>query len=445
MAGTITIDVSKQIDARQGEVNKLKDRNAEIVKKVLAENRDFTPDETKEMEANQAAILRANDTIKTLRSHVDAHEDDKDKDAESRTRPNRDRTERDSDDGDSDDLGDAERQKQERRYARAYGEWLRGGLARCSTQHRELLQSRHQDLPQNDRLVRALSAVGGAAGGFTVPTGFVADIEKGMKDYSGVLKAGPTVMPTETGIDLPWPTINDTSNEGEQGEENNVIPTGEPTFGQTSLKSYLFSSKLILVPRILLDDSGVPIESVITAIIAERLGRITNRRWTTGSGANQPQGVALAAPAGKTAASATAVTYAELVELQASVDPAYWDSARWMFNTSVFTALLKMTDSQGRPIWMPSMNAGMAAGAPGTLMDKPYSINVHMDGMASGKKSILYGNFKKYIIRTVKSMVLVRLEERYAEKLQVGFFAFMRADGRLLDPGTNPIKALVHP
>jgi hypothetical protein len=39
---------------------------------------------------------------------------------------------------------------------------------------------------------------------------------------------------------------------------------------------------------------------------------------------------------------------------------------------------------------------------------------------------------------------LRRLDERYAEKDQTGFIAFVREDGNLLDAGTDPVKALLH-
>ena len=42
--------------------------------------------------------------------------------------------------------------------------------------------------------------------------------------------------------------------------------------------------------------------------------------------------------------------------------------------------------------------------------------------------------------RDVADIRLRRLEERYADVDQVGFVAFMRGDGVLLDAGTHPVK-----
>jgi hypothetical protein len=39
-------------------------------------------------------------------------------------------------------------------------------------------------------------------------------------------------------------------------------------------------------------------------------------------------------------------------------------------------------------------------------------------------------------------MSVLRLNERYADFGQVGFIAFMRIDGNLVDAGTHPINLL---
>jgi HK97 family phage major capsid protein len=55
---------------------------------------------------------------------------------------------------------------------------------------------------------------------------------------------------------------------------------------------------------------------------------------------------------------------------------------------------------------------------------------------------ILYGDFSKYVVRDVREVRLLRLNELYAQTDQVGFVSFMRTDGNLLDAGTKPVKWL---
>ena len=56
------------------------------------------------------------------------------------------------------------------------------------------------------------------------------------------------------------------------------------------------------------------------------------------------------------------------------------------------------------------------------------------------RTSTVFGLLSKYIIRDVRGIQLVRLDELYAATLQVGFFAFSRADGIFLDAGQHPAK-----
>ena len=54
----------------------------------------------------------------------------------------------------------------------------------------------------------------------------------------------------------------------------------------------------------------------------------------------------------------------------------------------------------------------------------------------------IFGALNKYLIRDVVGITLLRLDERYADFHQVAFLAFARADGNLLNAGTNPVKGV---
>ena len=61
---------------------------------------------------------------------------------------------------------------------------------------------------------------------------------------------------------------------------------------------------------------------------------------------------------------------------------------------------------------------------------------------AANARSVAFGDFSKYLIREVLGPQVVRLNERFADALQVAFIGYQRADGRLVDAGTNPIRLL---
>jgi HK97 family phage major capsid protein len=133
-----------------------------------------------------------------------------------------------------------------------------------------------------------------------------------------------------------------------------------------------------------------------------------------------------------------------LVDLLHAVDPAYRNlpTSKWMFHDSTLKALRLLVDGNNRPLWQPGLTAGFGQGFPETILDKPYVINNDMPVMAANAYSVLYGDLSKYKVRRVASgTTVLRLVERYADYLQVGYIGFLRADGQLLDAGTHPIAA----
>jgi len=280
------------------------------------------------------------------------------------------------------------------------------------------------------------------AGGYTVPEGFVNSLEQALLTFGGVRQVAD-VMRTDSGNDLPWPTMNDSSNKGAILAEATTFSTSvDPTFASVIFKAFKYSSKPIIVSNELLQDSAFDLSAMIGTWLGTRIGRIQNDHFTTGTGTTLPNGVVVASVEGVEAASKTAITDTEVISLEHSVDPAYRPNAMWMFHDTILAAIRVLKDvTSGQYLWQP----GMQAGVPDRLLGYRYVINQSMTPtQAQSAKIILFGDFSKYKIRDVAGVRLVRLPELFAQTDQVGFVAFLRSDGQLLDAGTNPIKHLVN-
>lgn len=276
-----------------------------------------------------------------------------------------------------------------------------------------------------------------AAGGYGIPEGFVSTVEVAMLAFGGMREAAQVIR-TASGQDLPFPTVDDTGNVGAILAENVAAGEQDVAMGQLVLEAYKYTSKLVRVSIELLQDEAVNIQELLGRLLGERVARILNQHFTTGSGVGQPNGVVTASANALSAASATAVTRNELVQLKHAVDPAYRQNGRWMFKDSTLASIKQLVDGDGRPLWQ----AGIGEGEPDRLDGDPYIINQDMPAMTTGQKAILYGDFSKYMIRDVLDLQLLVLRERYAEYGQVGFLIFSRHDGDLLDAGTNPVQHL---
>jgi HK97 family phage major capsid protein len=285
-----------------------------------------------------------------------------------------------------------------------------------------------------DKLYRAQSLTA-AEGGYTVPDEMMRAIETSLLTFGNV-RGAATVIPTTTGADLPIPTCNDTGNVGAILAENTQVAAQDLTFAQLVLNAFKYSSKLVLVSVELMQDSSVNLPQYLGERLGERIARITNQHFTTGDASSKPNGIVTAAgDSSVTTASNTAVTFSEMMSLKHAVDPGYRVGASWMMDDAIVKILKTQLDSTNRPIWQPSI----IPGAPSVYDGDPVIVNNDM-ATGSAAKAIIYGNLKKYLVREVRGVTLLRLDERYADYHQVGFLAFARYDGDLLDAGTDPVK-----
>ena len=345
-------------------------------------------------------------------------------------------------------------------YIDAFTAWATGRSADLTLEQRQLLNGGQVKVDEGE--ARAQSIGTGTAGGYLVPQGFYNVLTKAMKAYGsmvppdlnfgddddggfsdGVGSAGTTKLMTDTGNPLPMPSLNDTNNVGARLAENAQITGQDMTFGQTTLNAWIYTSKLILVPWTLLQDSAFDLNTWIPQIAGQRIGRILNTELTTGTGSgnSMPNGVVTAATAGVTLANGTTtITSDNLIDLEHSVDPAYRRNGKYMMNDLTLAVVRKLKDSQNRPLWEPSLQVE----APSLFAGKPYVVNNDVPVQAAGGvKFLLFGDFSTYFVRVARSASLIKLEERYADYLQTGFFVWCRADGNQMDAGTHPIKALV--
>lgn len=331
---------------------------------------------------------------------------------------------------------DGEQSEHDVAYACAFNRFIRAtsGVADLAEEDRRLIQS---GFVQGDRFRNAAGVGTGAAGGYMVPPAFRDMVIETLLAYGPMLSLADRID-TDSGVNLPWPTNDDTANEGAILGESVQISEQDLTLGTNSLDAYMYTSKLVRVSYQLMQDAP-DFERFLARKLGERLARIYNRHATTGTGTAQPDGIVTSATVGVTGSGSLATTggvsHDNLIDLIESVDDAYltsMDGARFMMHQSMRKALRKLKDGSNRPIWEPSVQAG----SPDSLLGYPIAINNHMATVAQNSKSLLFGSIREaYVIRMVRSNELVRLNERYADFLQVGFFLFGRLDATLQNAG----------
>jgi HK97 family phage major capsid protein len=352
-------------------------------------------------------------------------------------------------------VGSTERHDQE--YKKAFDRYLRRGRGELSMEDRSILRMETRDMSEG--------ALGGAypgststSGGFFVPVGFVDDIEVALKDYGPLLREDVvTILPTDTGQPLPYPTTNDTNVLAQLIGEGQQVTEADANVGMIMFGAWKFSSGLVKVSLELLEDSRFDFGGFLVQRFAERFGRGLNSFFTTGTGTSQPMGIvtavvasgpmttAVGSLANDGTGGADTIGSDDLVNLEHTVDPLYRPGAKFMMHDQTLRAIKHIKDKYGRPLWMPAMGEK----APATIMGYEYVTNPYMTPIQSTISSpavtattVLFGQLKKFTVRRVRQMSVLRLSERFADFGQVAFLAFARYDSQLLDAGTHPVGAL---
>jgi HK97 family phage major capsid protein len=287
----------------------------------------------------------------------------------------------------------------------------------------------------------ALSQQIGASGGYIVPPEtLIRELEINMLYYGGMRQVAET-MTTTTGERMSWPTADDTFNSGVQLGENLSYGTAsvDPVFAKVFWDAYKFSSQPVLVPYELLQDSAFKLPAVLGELLGIRLGRVTNLKYTTGTGNATPKGIIPGATSFASTLS-TAVFWDDIFNLIHAIDPAYRTAdCGFMCHDQIVLAIRKLKSGTGEYLWQP----GLQLGTPDRVLGYRLTINQNMvSTFTSGNQYMLFGQLFKYKIRRVGEMRMYRLEERYRDTDQDGFIALIREDGNLLTAGTPPVKYL---
>lgn len=287
----------------------------------------------------------------------------------------------------------------------------------------------------------AMSTTTPAEGGYTVPSEVATMVVDALKAFGGMREAAE-VISTDSGAALNWPTSDGTAEEGEIVGENVAASGADVSFGTVAVNPYKYSSKKIALPVELIQDSAIDVVAFVTNRLAQRLGRITNKHFTVGTGSSQPFGIVARATSGKvgTTGQTLTVIYDDLADVFYSVNRVYRGRASWSMADSSLKVLRKIKDTTGRPIFTPGYEYGITQDAPDLLMGKRININDDVPVMAANAKSILFGDHKQYVIRDVNGSYSIRRFDDSAFALlgQVGFCGWMRTGGNLLD--TTAVK-----
>ena len=304
---------------------------------------------------------------------------------------------------------------------------IMGKQGRSSDEYQTAFWKMVRDRSAHYSVYNALQVGTDSEGGFLVPDEYERTLVQALEEENKLRSLCKVIRTASGDRKIPLVASHGTAS---WVDEEGLIPESDDVFGMISLGAHKVAS-IIKVSDELLQDSVFDIESYIAAEFARRVGDAEEAAFINGDGAGKPFGMlheTNGAATGVTAASATAITAEELIDLVYSLKAPYRKRALFLFNDQTIKAIRKLKDGSGQYIWQP----GLHAGQPNTLLGFNYETSSHLPVLGAGAKSILFGDFSSYWIADRDGRSIQRLNELYAATGQVGFRVTQRLDGRLV-------------
>ena len=280
---------------------------------------------------------------------------------------------------------------------------------------------------------RALANDSDVTGGYLhASEQFVARLIKGL-DNSVFVRNYANVMAVTSSDSLGVPSL-DTDLTDPTWTTEIAAPSEDTTmaFGRRELKPAQLS-KAIKVSMKLLLTSALPIEGIIADRLAYKFAVAQENGFLNGSGDGQPLGIFTASPNGintgqdeATGNTAAAVSADGLINAKFKLAAQYRKTARWVFHRDIIKMVSKLKDGEGQYLWSP----GLVAGEPDRLLGLPVDESEYAPSTIQSAAYVgALANWQYYWIAELQGLNIQRLNERFADTSQIGFYGRYYGDG----------------
>ena len=209
-------------------------------------------------------------------------------------------------------------------------------------------------------------------------------------------------------------------------EEFTELESHVGQFKSIELKGYL-AGTLSVLSLSLINNSQFDIIGYIVNKMAEAIANWVEKELLHGTSQKITGLSNISAAMTVTAASQTAITADEIMELQDKVIDAFQNGACFIMNRATRSAIRKLKDSDGNYL----LNRDISAKWGYTLFGKDVYTTDNADTMAAGKTVIYYGDFSGLAVKLSEDASINVLREKYATQHAVGVYAYMEMDAKI--------------
>ena len=223
--------------------------------------------------------------------------------------------------------------------------------------------------------------------------------------------------------------------------------TATPVLGKWSIDVHELYANPKATQKVL-DDAEINLEAWLAAKVSDKMSRIENAAFVTGTGTDQPKGF-LAYAAGTTLntqieqlSSGVAGGFAAapaggdiLIDALYALKAQYRANATWFMNRATTKAVRKLKDTDGAYLWQ----SGIAAGQPATVLGYPTASMEDMPDPAANSLSIAVGDMRA-AYQIVDRQGIRVLRDPYSDKPYVSFYSVKRVGGAVVN--TEALKII---
>lgn len=263
--------------------------------------------------------------------------------------------------------------------------------------------------------------------GAIIPATIANKIIKAVKDRCPIL-AGATIYNIKGTLKVPvWGKANTTHDiaVGYQTEFTDITADAGK-FTSVDLGGYLVGA-LTLIGKSVENNGSFSVVDFIVNQMSEEISTFLEGQLLSGTGTAACQG-ALNSTTTLTAASASAITVDELIELQAKVKQAYQGNACWTMNPATLTAIRKLKVDNKY-----ILQDDLTGEFPYRLLGKPVYISDNMPTIAASAKTVLYGDYTGLSVNFRENISIEVLREKYATQHAIGVVAWCEVDSKVTD------------
>ena len=264
-----------------------------------------------------------------------------------------------------------------------------------------------------------------SANGAVIPTSIVNKIISKVKEISP-LYAMATKYNIGGTITIPYYDESTSAITMGYVEEFTELESHVGQFKSIELKGYL-AGTLSVLSLSLINNSQFDVLGYIVNKMAEAIANWVEKELLHGTSQKITGLSNISAAMTVTAASQTAITADEIMELQDKVIDAFQNGACFIMNRETRSAIRKLKDSDGNYL----LNRDISAKWGYTLFGKDVYTTDNADTMAAGKTVIYYGDFSGLAVKLSEDASINVLREKYATQHAVGVYAYMELDSKI--------------